>query len=51
LLYLKAKILAKQGDKDGAIAAAKQSSELAIQAEGPASSFVKMDQDLISSFH
>lgn len=51
LLYLKAKILAKQGDKAGAIAAAKQSSELAIQAEGPASSFVKMNQDLISSFH
>jgi hypothetical protein len=51
LLYLKAKILAKQGDKEGAIAAAKQSSELAIQAEGPASSFVKMNQDLISSFH
>ena len=51
LLNLKAKILAKQGDKEGAIAAAKQSSELAIQAEGPASSFVKMNQDLISSLH
>jgi hypothetical protein len=51
LLNLKAKILAKQGDKGGAIAAAKQSSELAIQAEGPNSSFVKMNQDLISSLH
>jgi hypothetical protein len=51
LLYLKAKILAKQGDKEGAIAAAKQSSELAVQAEGPASSFEKMNQDLIASFH
>ncbi|MGD1018656.1 MAG: DUF2911 domain-containing protein [Verrucomicrobiia bacterium] len=51
LLNLKARILAKQGDKDGAIAAAKQSSELAVQAEGPNSSFVKMNQDLISSLH
>ena len=51
LLNLKARILAKQGDKEGAIAAAKQSSELAVQAEGPASSFVKMNQDLISSLH
>jgi hypothetical protein len=51
LLNLKAKILAKQGDKEGAIAAAKQSSELAVQAEGPNSSFVKMNQDLISSLH
>jgi hypothetical protein len=49
LLNLKAKILAKQGDKDGAIAAAKQSTESAIKAEGPASSFVRMNQDLISS--
>ncbi len=49
LLNLKAKILAKQGDKPGAIAAAKESSELAVKAEGPSSSFVKMNQDLISS--
>ena len=48
MLHLKAKILAKQGDKAGAIAAAKQSSELAVKAEGPGSSFVKMNQDLIS---
>src|SRR5262249_1584443 len=51
LLHLKAKILAKQGDKEGAIAAAKQSSDLAIKAEGPNSSFVKMNQDLISGLH
>ena len=49
MLHLKAQILAKQGDKAGAIAAAKQSSELAIKAEGPGSSFVKMNQDLIAS--
>jgi hypothetical protein len=49
MLHLKAQILAKQGDKAGAIAAAKQSSELAIKAEGPGSSFVKMNQDLISN--
>jgi hypothetical protein len=48
-LHLKAQILAKQGDKVGAIAAAKQSTELAIKAEGAGSSFVKMNQDLISS--
>jgi len=49
MLHLKAQILAKEGDKAGAIAAAKQSSELAIKAEGPGSSFVKMNQDLIAS--
>jgi hypothetical protein len=49
LLNLKAKILAKQGDKDGALAAAKQSSELAIQAEGANSSWVKLNNDVISS--
>ena len=51
LFHLKAQLLAKQGDKDGAIAAAKQSSELAIKAEGPGSSFVQMNNDLISSLH
>lgn len=49
MLHLKAQILAKQGDKAGAIAAAKQSIELATKAEGSGSSMVKMDQDLISS--
>jgi Protein of unknown function (DUF2911) len=48
LLNLKAKILAKQGDKDGALAAAKQSNELAIQAEGANSSWVKLNNDVIS---
>jgi Protein of unknown function (DUF2911) len=49
MLHLKAQILVKQGDKAGAVAAAKQSSEMAVKAEGPGSSFVKMNQDLISS--
>ena len=49
MLHLKAQILAKQGDKEGAIAAAKESSELAIKAEGAGSSFVKMNQDIITS--
>ncbi len=49
LLHLKAQILAKQGDKAGAIATAKESKELATKAEGPGSSFVKMNDDLISS--
>ena len=49
LLHLKAQILAKHGDKEGAIAAAKESSELSIKAEGPGNSFVKMNDDLISS--
>ena len=49
LLHLKAKIPAKQGDKEGATAAAKESKDLAIKAEGTSSSFVKMDEDLISS--
>lgn len=49
MLHLKAQILAKQGDKAGAIAAAKESSELAIKAEGASSSFVKMNQDIITS--
>ena len=49
MLHLKAQLLGRQGDKAGAIAAAKQSSELAVKAEGPGSSFVKMNQDLIAS--
>ncbi len=47
-VHLKAKILAKAGDKEGAIAAAKRSSELASKADG-ASSFSKLNEDLISS--
>ncbi|MGP8021496.1 MAG: DUF2911 domain-containing protein [Limisphaerales bacterium] len=49
MFHLKAEILAKLGDKENAIVAAKQSTELALKAEGPASSFPKMNQDLISS--
>jgi Protein of unknown function (DUF2911) len=45
MLHLKAQILAKQGDKAGA----KQSTELAIKAEGPGNSFVWMNDQLISS--
>ncbi len=49
IVHLKAKILAKQGNKEGAIAAAKRSTELAIKADGAQSGFVKLNQDLISS--
>ena len=49
IVHLKAKILAKQGDKEAAIKAAKRSTELAIKADGPQSGFVKLNQDLISS--
>ncbi|HWD92528.1 MAG TPA: DUF2911 domain-containing protein [Verrucomicrobiae bacterium] len=48
VVNLKAKILAKLGDKEGAIAAAKRSSELAAKTEG-ASGYVKLNQDLIDS--
>lgn len=46
--YLQAKIHAAVGDKEGAISAAKQSSELAGKAEG-ASGYLKLNQDLIDS--
>jgi len=49
IMHLQAKILAKVGDKEKAIAAAKRSSELAVKAEGPKSGYVKMNDDLISS--
>lgn len=48
IVHLKAKILAKLGDKDGATAAAKRSSELAGKADG-ASGYLKLNQDLIDS--
>ncbi len=47
MVYLKAKILAKLGDKEGAIAAAKRSTELAIKAKD--TGYVKLNEDLISS--
>jgi hypothetical protein len=49
MLHLKAQILAKQGDKAGAIAAAKQSSDLSVKAEGPGNSIEWMNQKLITS--
>jgi tetratricopeptide (TPR) repeat protein len=51
MVHLKAKILAKLGEKEKAIAAAKQSSELAAAFEGPQSPFLKMNQDLIESLN
>jgi hypothetical protein len=45
---LKAKILAKLGDKEGAIAAAKHSSELAAKTPG-ANGYIRLNGDLISS--
>ena len=47
MVYLKAEILAKMGDKEGAIAAAKHSIELAKAAKD--TGYVKMNEDLISS--
>jgi hypothetical protein len=47
IVYLKAKILAKLGDKQGAIAAANRSTELAIKAKD--TGYVKMNEDLITS--
>jgi len=47
IVHLKAKILAKLGDKTGAIAAAKRSSELAAKSAG-ADGYIKLNDDLIS---
>lgn len=47
IVYLKAEILARLGDKEGAIAAAKRSSELAVKAKD--TGYVKLNEDLISS--
>jgi predicted negative regulator of RcsB-dependent stress response len=49
IVYLKGKILAKLGDKAGAIEAAKRSTELAVKAEGSKSGYVKLNEDLVSS--
>jgi hypothetical protein len=48
ICYLKAEILAKLGEKDAAIAAAKRSSELAGKQPG-ASGYLKLNDDLIAS--
>lgn len=47
MVHLKAKILAKRGDKPGAIAAAKRSTELALAAKD--NGYVRLNQDLIDS--
>lgn len=47
IVHLKAEILARLGNKDGAIAAAKRSSELAVQAKD--TGYVKLNDALISS--
>ncbi len=47
---LKAKVLAKLGDKEGAIAAAKHSSELAGKTPG-AEGYIRLNNDLISSLN
>ena len=46
-VHLKAKILAKMGDKEGALTAAKRSLEMATKAKD--AGYVKMNEDLISS--
>ena len=47
IVHLKAKILAKKGDKQGAIAAANKSKQLAIEAKD--SSYIQQNDDLIAS--
>jgi hypothetical protein len=47
IVHLKAKILAKLGDKDGAIAAANRSKELAEKAKD--SAYIKLNNDLLES--
>lgn len=47
IVYLKAEILAKLGDKEGAVTAAKRSIELATKAKD--TGYVKMNNDLIDS--
>ncbi len=49
MVHLKAKILAKLGNKSEAIAAANQSKTLAIAAEGPQSPFIRQNDDLVAS--
>jgi hypothetical protein len=49
LLYIEARILAKMGDGPGAIAAANESSRLAMAVEGPGTPYFKMNQEVIAS--
>jgi hypothetical protein len=50
LIYQKARILAAKGDRDGAIAAARQSIELAAKTTGPAKDeYLRLNEALIAS--
>lgn len=49
LLYLKAQLLSRQGNRAGALEAAQQSTQLAVQAEGPSTPYVKLNSEVISS--
>jgi hypothetical protein len=52
LIYHKARILAKMGDKAGAIAAAQQSIALAAKDNGPAKDeYTRLNEALIASLH
>jgi hypothetical protein len=49
-MYHKARILAKQGDKDGAVAMAKKSIEVAAKAGGPAKDeYIRLNETLLAS--
>jgi hypothetical protein len=49
LLYLKARILAKQGDRAGASLAAEQSTSQAKETEGPATPYVRLNREVLDS--
>ena len=50
MIYHKARLLAKQGDKTAAIAAARRSIELASKATGPEKGeYVRLNEALIAS--
>jgi hypothetical protein len=51
LLYVKARILAKQGDRAGAIAAAQESTKLALEAGEDGTPYLKMNQELMTGLH
>jgi hypothetical protein len=48
LLYIKARILAKQGDRAGAMAAAEESTKLALDAGESGTPYLKMNQEVIN---
>jgi hypothetical protein len=51
LLHVKARILAKQGDRAGAMAAAQESTKLALDAGEDGVPYLKMNQELMSGLH